>query len=109
MSSKINGLNGASPAVDAGGGPRRTPETASSQVSGSSASTGSAGSDVHITDSANLLSGLVQHVRTLPAVDSARVAQFRAAIDSGTYSVQPSVVASHLMQFEQSLAQLSAG
>ena len=108
MSSKINGLNGSSPAVDAGGA-RRAPETAGGQTSGASREATSAGSDVHITDSANLLAGLAQHLRTLPAVDSARVAQFRTAIDNGRYTVQPGVVASHLMQFEQSLAQISGG
>ncbi len=109
MSSKINGLNGASPAVDAGGGARRTPQTAGGEASGSSASTAAAGSDVHITDSASLLAGLMQHLHALPAVDQARVAHFQAAIDQGSYTVQPSVVAGHLMQLEQSLAQISGG
>ena len=108
MSSKINGLNGASPAVDAGGA-RRAPETAGTQTPGSSAAATSAGSEVHITDSANLLAGLVQHLRTLPAVDSPCVAQFRTAIDNGSYTVQPGLVASRLMQFEHSLAQISGG
>lgn len=109
MSSKINGLNGASPAAADAGGTRRAPETAGGQTSGSSATATAAGSDVHITDSANLLAGLAQHLRTLPAVDSARVAQFRTAIDNGSYTVQPGMIAAHLMQFEQSLAQISGG
>lgn len=109
MASKINGLNGTSPAIDAGGSARRAPESAGRHASGSSATASSAGSDVHITDSANLLAGLVQHIRTLPAVDGARVAHFQAAIDNGRYIVQSNVVASHLMQFEQSLAQVSGG
>jgi flagellar biosynthesis anti-sigma factor FlgM len=42
----------------------------------------------------------------MPAVDEARVAQFRTAIDQGTYTVQPRQVADQLMQLEHSLAQL---
>lgn len=109
MSSKINGLNGASPAVDAGGGARRSLETASGPASGSADAAAPAGSDVHITDSASLLAGLVQHIRTLAPVDSARVAHFQTAIDNGSYSVQPAVVATRLMQLERSLAQIGGG
>jgi flagellar biosynthesis anti-sigma factor FlgM len=109
MSSKINGLNGASPAVDAGNGTRRAPESAGGQASGSAAASAVAGSDVHITDSASLLAGLAQHLSSLPAVDSAQVAKFQAAIDNGSYKVQPGVIATNLMQFEHSLAQLSGG
>lgn len=109
MSSKINGLSGASPAVDAGAGARRAPEPAGSQSAGAAGATHASGSDVHITDSANLLSGLAQHLSTLPAVDQGRVAQLQSAIDSGNYTVQSSVVAGHLMQFEQTLAQIQGG
>ena len=109
MSSKINGLNGASPAVDAGAGTRRAPETAVGLASGPAADSAAAGSDVHITDSASLLAGLAQHLSALPAVDSARVATFQAAIDNGSYTVQPDVIATNLMQFEHALAQLSRG
>ena len=109
MSSKINGLSGASPAVDAGNGTRRAPDSAGGQSSGTAAASAAPGSDVHITDSASLLAGLAQHLSSLPAVDSARVAKFQAAIDNGSYNVQPGVVAANLMQFEHSLAQLSGG
>ncbi len=109
MSNKINGLSGASPTVEGGGSARRAPETASTQSSGSTPSAAAGGSDVHITGSASLLSGLAQHLRSLPAVDAARVTQFQSAIDNGTYSVQPGTVANQLMQFEQSLAQLRGG
>ncbi len=109
MSSKINGLSGASPAVDAGNGTRRAPDSAGGQSSGTAAASAAPGSDVHITDSASLLAGLAQHLSSLPAVDSARVAKFQAAIDNGSYTVQPAVIATNLMQFEHSLAQLSGG
>ena len=109
MASKINGLSGASPTVETGGGARRAAETANGQTSGSAASVPSSGSDVHITDSANFLSGLAQHLNSLPAVNAGRVAQLQSAIDSGTYTVQPHVVAGQLMQSEQALAQIHGG
>ncbi len=109
MSNKINGLTGPSPTIEGGSSARRAPETAGSQTSGSAPAAAASASDVHITGSASLLAGIAQHLRSLPAVDAARVAQFQAAIDSGTYSVQPGSVANQLMQFEQSLAQLRGG
>ena len=109
MSSKINGLNGASPAVETGGGARRAAEAATGQASGSAAAAQAGGSDVHITDSASFLSGVAQQLNSLPAVNSGRVAQLQSAIDSGTYTVQPHVVAGQLMQSEQTLAQIHGG
>ena len=109
MSSKINGLNGASPAVETGGGARRAAESATGQASGSAAAAQAGGSDVHITDSASFLSGVAQHLSSLPAVHSGRVAQLQSAFDSGTYTVQPHVVAGQLMQSEQTLAQIHGG
>ena len=109
MSSKINGLNGTSPTVETGGGARRAAESATGQTSGSAAAAQAGGSDVHITDSASFLSGVAQHLSSLPAVNSGRVAQLQSAIDGGTYTVQPHVVASQLMQSEQTLAQIHGG
>jgi flagellar biosynthesis anti-sigma factor FlgM len=109
MSSKINGLNGTSPAVETGGGARRAAEMATGQASGSAAAVQSGGSNVHITDSASFLSGLAQHLNSLPAVNAGRVAQLQSAIDSGTYTIQSHVVAGQLMQSEQALAQIHGG
>ncbi|MGC8519336.1 MAG: flagellar biosynthesis anti-sigma factor FlgM [Steroidobacteraceae bacterium] len=109
MSSKINGLNGTSPAVETGSGARRAAEAATGQASGSAAAAQAGGSDVQITDSASVLSGVAQQLSSLPAVNSARVAQLQSAVDSGTYTVQPHVVAGQLMQFEQTLAQIHGG
>jgi negative regulator of flagellin synthesis FlgM len=76
---------------------------------GSPAQTGSVPAttgDLHITDSASQLASLEQQVRSLPAVDPARVAQFSTAIEQGTYSVQPQQIADQLLQLEQALGQL---
>jgi negative regulator of flagellin synthesis FlgM len=111
MSNKISGLSG-SPAASIGAG--RAAEKTRDPVTGGSpapdASTASpATGDVHITDSASQLASLEQAVRSLPAVDPARVAQFSSAIEQGTYTVQPQHVADQLMQLEQALGQLPEG
>lgn len=105
MANKISGLSG-SPATSIGaGGPAakiRDAVTGGSSQGSSSAPSG----NVHITDSASQLASLEQHVRSLPAVDSARVAQLSTAIEQGTYAVHPQHVADSLLQLEQALGQL---
>ncbi len=109
MSSNINGLNGALPPVGVGGGTSRTSATAGESAVAAASSAGSTPAEVQITDSANLLASVAQQLRSLPAVNEARVAQLRTAVDNGSYTVRPEEVATNLMQFEQSLAQLAAG
>jgi len=109
MASKISGLSGSpAAAIDAG----RPAEKARDAVTGgpsAQAQPSPAAGDVHITDSASQLASLEQAVRSLPAVDPARVAQFRTAIEQGTYTVRPQHVADQLLQLEQSLRPLQAG
>jgi negative regulator of flagellin synthesis FlgM len=115
MPNKISGLSPsplqeAVPIPGAGApGPGAVPGR--SPLGGSAAETSSPapGGDVHITDSASQLASLEQAVRGLPAVDPARVAQFRTALEQGTYTVQPQHVADQLMQLEQALEQLPEG
>jgi flagellar biosynthesis anti-sigma factor FlgM len=108
MSDKISGLSGRPmPSIDAG----RPAEKARDAVTGGSTGPAqgqpaSGAGDVHITDSASQLASLEQSVRSLPAVDPARVAQFRTAIEQGTYTVRPQHVADQLLQLEQSLQPL---
>jgi negative regulator of flagellin synthesis FlgM len=110
MSNKISSLSG-SPAASIGAGSAagkpRDPVTGGSSAPADTSP--SAVGDVHITDSASQLASLEQAVRSLPAVDPARVAQFSSAIERGTYTVQPQHVADQLMQLEQSLEQLPEG
>jgi len=106
MSNKISNLSGPSPApIGAGRAAEKARDPATGGSSASTASSSGAG-DIHITDSASQLASLEQAVRSLPAVDSARVAQFRSAIEQGTYTVQPQHVADQLIQLEQALGQL---
>lgn len=107
MSNKISGLNGGSAApLGAGRAAGKTRDAASGSSSAPASSSSSDTGDLHITDSASQLASLEQAVRSLPAVDPARVAQFSSAIEQGTYTVQPQHVADQLMQLEQSLGQL---
>lgn len=107
MANKINGLSSDLAPVGAG---RPATKVRDAATGGSSASTANAAAEpsgeVHITDSASQLATLEQTLRSMPAVDEARVAQFRTAIDQGTYTVQPHQVADQLMQLEHSLGQL---
>lgn len=109
MSNKISSLNGPSAAPIGAG---RGAEKARDPVTGGSSAPAdppSGTGNVHITDSASQLASLEQAVRSLPAVDPARVAQFRSAIEQGTYTVQPQHVAEQLLQLEQALRQLPEG
>ena len=106
MASKISGVSGSPAPVGAGRGAQKARDA----VSGGAAGAGSAGSsDVQITSSASLLASLEQQLHNLPAVDAQRVAQFRMAIENGSYSVQPQHVADQLMQIEHALAQVTGG
>lgn len=107
MSTKISGSSGSleASALDVS---RPAEKVRDATTGGSATPEGSSSgtSDVHITDSASQLASLEQTLHSLPAVDSARVAQLQTAIEQGTYTVQPQHVADQLVQLEQSLAGL---
>lgn len=105
MTNKINGLNGGTAAIDAG----RPADKARDVVTGGSSRgtlASSSGGDVHITDSASTLASLEQAIRGLPAVDETRVAQLHAAIQQGTYKIQPQHIADQLIHLERTLGRL---
>lgn len=105
MSSKINGVENRSATVDAGYGVQRSREAPAGN-----AQTPNRGADrVHITSRASQLAALEQALRELPAVDEARVAQIRSAIESGRYVISPEHIASQLVQLEQALGKLPNG
>jgi len=78
-------------------------------ATGTGAAPAAAAGDVYITDTATQLAALEQTLRGSPAVDSARVAELRNAIEQGTYSVNAQQVASGLMQMERALGGLGSG
>ena len=109
MPSKISGLSGDPAAAIGASRAAEKPRDPATGGSSAAADSSAGGGEVHITDSASQLASLEQTVRSLPAVDPVRVAQFQMAIEQGTYTVQPQHVADQLMQFEQSLKHLQEG
>jgi len=75
-------------------------------VTGGNATQPSPSGQVQISDTAAKLASVEQSLRDSPAVDSARVAQLRSAIEQGTYTVNSEHVATQLMQMERALARL---
>ena len=110
MSHKINELNaGAQGAAPSVGTARTAGANAPGSASAPEAEVSGASQDVHITDTAARLALLEPALREAPAVDPARVAAIRAAIEAGTYKVQPEHVATGLLQVEQALTGLHGG
>jgi negative regulator of flagellin synthesis FlgM len=106
MSNNINDLTGGGPTAGSSlPGTRAAPAVAPAAGSAPAEATGSAG-DVHITDTASFLASLEPALREAPAVDAARVAAVRTAIDQGHYSVHPQHIATQLLQIEHALGQL---
>lgn len=103
MSSKISGVDTRTGPVGAGRAVERARDAATgAKRDGSGASSGA----VHITGTARQLADLEQVVKDMPAVDEARVAAVRQALESGTYQVHPEKIADQLLHIEQVLAPL---
>jgi negative regulator of flagellin synthesis FlgM len=66
-------------------------------------SAGKAASPVRITDQARQLAALEQVVNTLPAVNEAKVAAIRTAIEDGSYQVVPERIADKLLRMDREL------
>ena len=110
MSHKINELNaGAQGAAPSVGTARSTGTSAAGAGSVPEAELPGVSQDVHITDTAARLALLEPALREAPAVDPARVAAIRSAIEAGTYKVEPEQVATGLLQVEQALTGLHGG
>jgi len=78
-------------------------------AAGGPAAPAAAPGEVHITDTATQLAALELSLRDSPAVDPARVAELRSAIEQGRYTVRPQHVATQLMQMELALGELGSG
>lgn len=64
--------------------------------------------DVNITDTATRLASLEQSLKDLPAVDEAKVAGVRQALEERRYAVEPGKIADSLLHLEQMLGRLPA-
>jgi negative regulator of flagellin synthesis FlgM len=106
MPNKINELAGNTPGAAASLGAPRTPGAVAASSSSTPAEAAGAAGDVHITDTASFLASLEPALREAPAVDAAKVAAIRTAIEQGQYTVQPEQVATQLMHIERALGEL---
>lgn len=69
----------------------------------STAGKGSSGETVQLTTGAQLLSRMEKSLAAAPAVDSAKVAEVKAAIESGNYEIDTGAIADAMIRFERSL------
>lgn len=60
---------------------------------------------VELTSSAKLLERLEKTLASLPAVDSNRVAEVKAAIENGDYEIDADAIADAMIRFERSLGE----
>jgi negative regulator of flagellin synthesis FlgM len=104
VASKISGIDVTQVASVGAGRAVQRPQDAVS--GGASSETKDAAENVQITGTARQLADLEQKVRDLPAVNEARVAQLRTAIEQGTYTVRPEHIADQLMSLERALGHL---
>ena len=60
---------------------------------------------VELTSSAKLLERLEKTLASLPAVDSSRVDEVKAAIENGEYEIDADAIADALIRFERSVGE----
>jgi len=65
----------------------------------------SANDTVELTSSAKLLERLEKTLATLPAVDSNRVSEVKAAIENGEYEIDADAIADAMIRFERSFGE----
>ena len=90
--------------VDDAGLTRATGGEKGSAQAGSQAAA-SGGETVNLTSGGQLLSRLEQSLAAAPAVDSAKVAEVKAAIASGNFEIDSSAIADAMLRFERSLGE----
>jgi negative regulator of flagellin synthesis FlgM len=108
VSSKIGGLNGSSPTAPVGAG-RAVQRPQDAEVGNAQTQSKSGAADVQITGTARQMANLESAVKSLPAVNDAKVAQISSAIANGTYTVDAHHIANQLIQMEESLKDLPQG
>jgi negative regulator of flagellin synthesis FlgM len=105
--SKINDLTTSVTAGHTSAAAASSAVDASATGAAAATAAGAAG-EVHITDTATHLAALEQSLRDAPAVDTAKVALLRNAIEQGQYQVQPEHVATQFLQMEHALSGLKS-
>ena len=88
---------------DTGGSRKVSDDSAASKETAQSAVPAS--DTVELTSSAKLLERLEKTLASLPAVDSNRVAEVKAAIENGEYEIDADAIADAMIRFERSLGE----
>ena len=78
-------------------------DKAQGDSSAAPASTSQTGDHVTLTDSARSLQKLSEAIAQSPAVNAAKVASIKQAVNNGTYKIDSGRVADKLLQFESGL------
>jgi negative regulator of flagellin synthesis FlgM len=99
VTTKITGYQ--NPAVQVGAD--KSVSRAREGVATAAEGAGKSASPVRITDQARQLAALEQVVNTLPAVNGAKVAAIRSAIEDGSYQVAPERIADKLLRMDREL------
>jgi negative regulator of flagellin synthesis FlgM len=73
---------------------------ATATVSSGTESVSGSGEAVHLSSEAQQLQKITDSLRDQPVVNSSRVAELKAQIDSGTYQVDSKSVAAKMLNFE---------
>jgi negative regulator of flagellin synthesis FlgM len=83
-------------------------ERATGKRDSATSTAGGPGAQVRLTDSAVQLAALEKALAQVPDVDMRRVAEIRAQIDAGEYTVDSQKIATKLLELELSLAAAEA-
>lgn len=86
---------------DAGSASRISPSKGAADAAPGTAAT--ARDTVELTSRAQLLERLEKSLESVPAVDSRRVAEVRAAIEDGNYEIDAEAIADAMIRFERAL------
>lgn len=105
MPIKINGVDGRPAPIGAG-----QPVQRAREMNGREDRKPAEGADgVRITGTASQMAALEQALREQPAVDEARVAEVRSALEQGRYTIRPDRIADQLLELERALEKLGHG
>ena len=104
MPAKISGYSPSEPvAPKKGSNTGNVADKPQSEASAAATATSQTGDHVTLTDSARSLQKLSEAVAQAPAVNAAKVASIKQAVNNGTYKIDSGSVADKLLQFERGL------
>jgi negative regulator of flagellin synthesis FlgM len=101
MANKISGIDGRP--VQVGGGSPVSRSRDATSGDRKTTESGTAVSNIDVSDAARALAALEDKISTLPVVNESRVDAVRRAMDDGRYHVDPQRVADKMMRFEVDL------